>query len=362
MTRPHAIIMAGGSGTRFWPASRKLRPKQFLPLARGRSLLEATIERARAVAGRERTWIVTNADQAAALPAVVEDFPAAQVIVEPQARDTGPCVALAAARIDSREPGAVMAVMPADHLIEPLADFVALLARGASIAADGRTLVTFGIPPTGPATIYGYVERGARLDPQAPAAFRVARFREKPDLATAREYLASGRFLWNSGIFVWTARAILAAMDAGNAELAAAARAMLEAARAGDEPALERAFRAAPRISVDYAVMEKAPHAAVVQADLSWNDVGSFLNLAPVAPPDADGNVTLLHGAARALAHEARDCVVWAEGARTVALYGVRDLVVVAVDDAVLVCSKARADELKALVGRLEREGRADLL
>jgi mannose-1-phosphate guanylyltransferase len=358
----HAIIMAGGSGTRFWPASRKRRPKQFLPLARGRSLLAATIERARAVAGPERTWIVTNAAQAAALPEVLEDFPAEQVIVEPQARDTAPCVALAAAHVDSREPGAVMAVMPADHLIEPMEDFVALLERGAAIAADGRTLVTFGIPPARPATIYGYIERGAPFDRRDPTAFRVARFREKPDLPTAREYVASGRFFWNSGIFVWTAQAILAAMEAGNAELAAATRAMLDAARAGDAAALERAFRSAPATSVDYAVMEKAPRVAVVQADLSWNDVGSFLNLAPVAPPDADGNVTLLHGGGTAITHEARDCVIWAEGERTVALFGVQDLVVVAVDDAVLVCSKARAEELKALVGKLEQTGRQDLL
>ena len=211
--------MAGGSGTRFWPASRTARPKQFLPLAHGKTLLAATIDRVRGACGSERIWIVTNATQAAQLPQLLPDFPMAQVIVEPEARDTAPCVALATATIAARDPQATIAMMPADHVIEPADAFVALLRRGAELAADGATLVTFGIRPTFAATGYGYIECGERRDEATPPAFAVSRFREKPDVATATEFLRTGRFLWNSGIFVWRVDAIAAAMATGDAAL-----------------------------------------------------------------------------------------------------------------------------------------------
>ena len=364
MTLPplHAVIMAGGSGTRFWPASRSARPKQFLPLAHGMSLLEATIRRVEALAGRERTWIVTNPRQAELCARLLPDFPAAQILIEPEARDTAPCVALAAAAIEAKEPGAVLAVMPADHVITPEAAFHALLRRGQQLAADGTTLVTFGIAPTRAATGYGYIELGAALDAGTPRAHAVARFREKPDLATAQHFLATGRHLWNSGIFVWTTRALLAAMDQGAPDLAAATRTLLQAFQRDDRAAIDTTFRACRKISIDYAVMEKAPRVAVVRAELAWDDVGSFVTLGTVAGHDAAGNVVLGAAGGAAVVHEARDCVAYVEGARTIALFGVHDLVVVAVDDAVLVCPKDRAEDLKSLVQKLQSLGRQDLL
>lgn len=358
----HAVIMAGGSGTRFWPASRNNRPKQFLPLAHGVSLLQATVDRVRNLAGRDRTWIVTNDAQARRLPAVLNAFPREQVIVEPEARDTAPCVALAAAVIGARDPDAILAMMPADHLIEPQERFEALVRRGAQVAREHRVLVTFGIQPTRPATTYGYIERGEALDGEYPRAYRVARFREKPDAATAKEFLATGNFAWSSGIFVWTLPDLLAAMDVGSPALATATRTMLEARRRGEEPALRAAFASCPKTSIDFAVMERAPRVAVVDSDLRWNDVGSFTTLDAVSPADDEGNVNVLSGGAQATLHDVKNCVVYGEGKRMIALFGVRDLVAVVVDDAVLVCHRDRADDLKQVVERLRASGHGELL
>jgi mannose-1-phosphate guanylyltransferase len=362
MRNLHAVIMAGGAGTRFWPASRVARPKQFLPLAHGRSLLQAAVDRVVPLAGPERTWIVTNRHQAGLLDQAVPGFPVEQVIVEPEARDTAPCVALAAAVIGARDPGAVLAVMPADHLIEPQQRFEALLRRGVAIALAQHVIVTFGITPSSPATGYGYIERGPRLDQGEPAAYRVVRFREKPDAATAARFLAEGTFAWNSGIFVWTLPDLLAAMATGAPELAAATRRMQTAAERGDDPELHAAFASCPRTSIDFAVMERAPQVAMVEADVHWSDLGSFGSLDAASPPDADGNVVVESAGARTLLHEAKDCVVWGEGRRLVTLFGVADLVVVAVDDAVLVCPKDRADDLKKVVERLKASGHSQML
>ncbi len=362
MSELHAVIMAGGSGTRFWPASRARRPKQFLPLGGdGRSLLQAAVDRCRGLVPSDRIWIVTNATQAADLHGVVADFPREQVVVEPMARDTAPCVALAAARIAARDSHATMLVLPADHRIEPERAFHDAVRLATAVAADGRTLVTFGIRPTHPATGYGYIQVGAALAGHA-GVHRVDRFREKPDAATAREYLANGNFVWNAGIFVWQVEALFAAMAAGAPELRAAADAMLVAARAGDDAALRAAFVAAPKTSVDYAVLEHAPDVAVVPASWRWDDLGSFPALTAVADPDAAGNVAVLTGGATTEAFDAKNCVVYAEGRRLVGLLGVEDLVVVAVDDAVLVCPKSRAEDVKRLLQQLRDRGRDDLV
>lgn len=358
----HAVIMAGGSGTRFWPASRHDRPKQLLPLAAGKTLIEATVDRLAPLVPEERRWIVTNPTQAAKIATTLPSFPSSQIIVEPAPRDTAACIALTVARLEARSPGAVVAVLPSDHLIRPTERFVELLERGVEVASDRRTLVTFGIKPTWPATGFGYIEPGAPLVDGPPGSHSIARFREKPNLGTAREFIASGRFLWNSGIFVWTTDALLAAMDVGSPALAACTRRMIDAARDGDEDAVAEAFDQAPRTSFDFAVMEKAPHAAVVEADYEWSDVGSFLALDTVVPPDDKGNVLALFDGADSSLLDARDCVVYAEGPRTVALLGTNDLVCVAVGDAVLVCPKHRIDDMKSLVQQLRDEGRDALL
>ncbi|MHC5071379.1 MAG: mannose-1-phosphate guanylyltransferase [Planctomycetota bacterium] len=361
----HAVIMAGGSGTRFWPASRRARPKQFLPLCRGRSLLQGTVDRVRGLAGTERTWIVTNAEQAASLHQVLDDFPEDDVIVEPEPRDTAPCAALAAVMIEAREPGATMVFMPADHLIEPTDTFHQLLRRAAALTEAGEGLVIFGVQPTAAVTGFGYIEPGDTVDAASPAAHLVASFREKPDRATAAALVASGA-LWNSGIFVWTYAALIQAMEVAEPTLFQCTAAMLECAKAGDTPGVHKQFLKAPKTSVDFAVMERAPRVVVVQAELSWSDLGSFLALDGVgetalADSVAD-SVAFTAAGAQTFLHDSAGCVVYGEGKRTISLFGAHDLVVVAVDDAVLVCPKDRAGDLKELVEALRAAGRHDLL
>ena len=362
MTQVQAVILAGGSGTRFWPAGRRLRPKQLLPLADGQTLLRATVERVAPLCGRDSIWIATSADLAAAVRAELPELDSRRILVEPEARDTAPCAALAAACVDAAVPGAPIAMLPSDHLVAPEAQFRKLLARGAELAADGTTLVTFGIRPTFAATGYGYVEPGEQIDERSPKACRVLRFREKPDRATAEAFLASGRMLWNSGMFVWTARALHAAMTQTAPELAAAAAAMASAASRGDVAALEAAFCRAPRGSIDFAVMERAPRVAVVEAELDWNDIGSFAALSAVVAPDAFGNVVSSHSGSRVVTMDSRDCVIHGEGPGVIALLGVHDLIVVRVGDALLVCAKDRAEDVKRLQTELRARGCEDVL
>ncbi|MBL8748784.1 MAG: NTP transferase domain-containing protein [Planctomycetes bacterium] len=362
MSSLHAVIMAGGSGTRFWPASRATRPKQFLPLARGKVLIQATIDRLAGLCDEGHVWIVTNSAQARSLRKLLPDFPRDRIVVEPEARDTAPCVALATATIAKLDPNATMVVLPADHVIEPIPAFHRMLKRAAKIAADDETLVTFGVKPTHPATGYGYIECGPRRDGDEPRAFAAKRFREKPDLATATQFVANGGFLWNSGIFVWTVPAIRRAMSRGSEALGAACDRLVEAIAAGKRTQVKRIFEQAPKTSVDYAVMEKADKVAVVEAVVNWDDVGSFPAIESVGTGDDENNFALLSGGAAKIALQSRGNVVYAEGKRTVALFGVEDLVVVAVGDAVLVCPKARAGELKTLVEHVRAAGRTDLL
>lgn len=359
MPQLHAIVMAGGSGTRFWPASRGERPKQVLPLANGRPLIAATIDRLAGLCEPDQTWIVTNEKQVAALRQAVPEFPEDHIILEPEARDTAPCIALATATIAVRDPDAAMVVMPADHLIEPVDEFQRMIRRGVQLASDDETLVTFGVQPTRPATSFGYIECGERCDSEEPAAFCAVRFREKPVTAAARQYVDAG-LLWNSGIFVWTCGGVLAAMRASNPELAACTDEMMTAIREGIDVA--PAFGRSPRTSIDFAVMEGAPKIAVVRATVQWNDVGGFGELATIGTSDDADNHALLTAGATHVALESRGNIVYAEGQRTVSLFGVEDLVVVAVGDAVLVCPKERADDLKQLIEHLRAQDRSDLL
>lgn len=358
----HAVIMAGGSGTRFWPASRQTRPKQLLPLAHGQPLIAAAVERLDGVCDPAHVWIVTNTKQKKALGKLLLDFPIEQILVEPEPRDTAPCIAFAAATIGAHDPDATLVVLPADHVIEPAAEFRRMVERAVVLAADGETLVTFGVVPTHAATGYGYIECGAPLDTAAPRAFAVRSFREKPDAATARDFLARGGFWWNSGILVFTIPTLRRAMADSEPSLAAATDRMFAAIAEGKKAQLTRAFKQAPATSIDYAVLEKAKRIAVVEATARWDDVGSFPALAGIAPADSDGNHAVLHDGAELTALDSLRNIVYAEGRRTVALFGVTDLVVAAVDDAVLVCPKDRAADLKALVERLRSAGRQDLL
>jgi len=325
-------------------------------------MIQAAVERAAAHCPPEQIWIVTNEAQRAAIQALMPEFDAAQVITEPEARDTAACVGLAVATIAARDPSATLAILPADHLIAPIAEFRRMLARGAEIATDDETLVTFGVPPTFPATGYGYIALGAPLDDAEPRAFTADGFREKPDQATAEQFVNEGRYWWNSGIVVFSVRAMLNQMQRHCPTLSAATDEMLRAKADGDDDALASAFRNAPKVSIDYAVMEHADKLSVIECTANWDDVGDFPALARVLDADDRDNHCSLHDGATAELLESHGNVIFAEGARAVTMFGVDGLVVAAVGDAVMVCPKERADELKKLVEHLKARGREDLL
>ena len=329
-------------------------------------MIAAAIERLSGICEPQNIWIVTNKTQKKAVGKLLLDFPIDQVLIEPEARDTAPCIAFAMATIGARDPEATLVVLPADQVIDPISEFERMVTRARSLAQDGETLVTFGIPPTFAATSYGYVELGNEITQGAtdadPRAYVASSFREKPDEATAKQFVESGKFWWNSGIFVFEIGAMRKAFATHEPALAKATDQMTAAIKNSKRGQVTRAFKAAPKTSIDFAIMEKAKHIAVVECTAHWDDIGSFPALARVEPADASGNHYSLHAGGDAVSLDSTGNIVYAEGKRTVALFGVQDLVVVAVGDAVLVCPKDRADELKLMVKHLKENGRTHLL
>jgi mannose-1-phosphate guanylyltransferase len=354
----HALILAGGSGTRLWPMSTGSRPKQLIPVLHGRSLLDLAVDRARGAVAPDRVWLGVGATVAAALPA---DLPRARVVVEPHGRDTLPAIGLAMAAIAASDPDAVVAVLTADHVIEPAAEFAMTLASAFALAETRPdVLVTFGVRPDHPATGFGYVELAEPVT--GTAARRVSRFREKPDLATATGYVTAGpeRYLWNSGMFVWSAATFLRALDMFCAEDAPTLRRLGAAFGTGEFDGLAASlWPALRRRSVDYAVMEPASTSesfSVLALPLAtrWLDVGSWPALGDAIGRDGDANAV----SGRALVVDAANCtVVSSDEERLVTLVGCRDLVVVVTATAVLVVpadQAQRVKELQALVAEVE--------
>ena len=348
----HAVVMAGGSGTRFWPASRRQRPKQFLQVAGEESLIAATVARLEGLVPLERVLVVTAASQAELVREELPDLPGDNILAEPEARNTAPCVAWAAHALAERSANdehAVQVVLPADHVIQPTEAFQATIRAAAQDALASQGLLTFGIVPTFAAEGFGWIQGGERAaDVDGHAVHVAERFVEKPDRATAEGFLASGNFYWNSGMFVWSARAIAAAVEQHMPEAPPAFAKLAQGTSLADVYA---ELRAEP---VDIAIFQKADNVRVMPVDYRWNDVGSWAALPDVLPTDGDGHVVA--GGTRLVAHESKDCVVHGTAGKVIALAGVEGLVVVATDDAVLVCPKDRAQDVKAIVERLGQD------
>ncbi len=351
------VILCGGSGSRLWPMSRKLLPKQFLPLVTERSLLQDTALRLRGLKSAGAPLVVANNEHRFLVAEQLQEIevrPRA-LLLEPVGRNTAPAIAAAALLVAKDDPDAVLLVLPSDHLIGDARAFRSAVASAAALAAQDH-LVTFGIAPTAPATGYGYIQAGERIG-KGKDAFRIKRFVEKPSPAKARAFIARGGYLWNSGMFAFSARRYLEELGRFRPAMVAAARKALDgAARDLDFLRLdEKAFAACPADSIDYAVMEKTRAGAVVRAAMRWSDVGSWSALWEVGKKDAAKNVARgdvwLYGARR--------CYVRADG-RHVSVLGAEDLVIVETDDAVLVAARGRSEEVKEVVARLDRHGRGE--
>ena len=337
--------------------SRRLRPKQFLPLLSERSMLQDTVMRLQGVPGASAPIVVSNSEHRFLVAEQLRELgvkPDVQIL-EPVGRNTAPAVAIAALHAQSRQRDACLFVLPSDHLIQDLPAFHSAIAAALPLAASG-SLVTFGVTPRAPVTGYGYIERGEPI-PESKSSFKVRRFVEKPNLETARGYVASGNFFWNSGMFVFHAARFLEELQNFRPDIAAAAKAAWEGGtRDLDFLRLDAAaFEACPSDSVDYAVMERTSASVVVKADMGWSDVGSWTALWEAEKKDESQNVA--HGDVDL--RDARGCYVRAES-RLVSVLGARDLVVVETNDAVLVADRSRSQEVKEIVERLDREARTE--
>lgn len=353
----YAVIPAGGSGTRLWPLSRADRPKFFLPLSgTDRSLLQATFDRLAPLVGPERVYVVTGVTHAAAVAEQLPELPRANVIAEPAPRDSCAAIALATGIIERRAPGAIVGSFAADHLIEDVPAFHDVVRRAVAAARQGQ-LLTIGITPSRPETGYGYLECA---EPIGTSAQRLLAFREKPSLELATEYLKSGRYLWNAGIFAWRAKVFLDQLRARRPDVAAPVERIAVAWDSADS-VLDELWPTVPKVAVEYAVLEPASLEGLVSTvpgDFGWSDIGDFETIGALLGHDVDG-VTVV-GDAPVLSLDSDGVVAVPSKGRLLALLDLHDLIVVDTPDAVVVCRRDRAQDVKKLTELLRRRGLAD--
>ncbi len=350
----YALVLAGGSGERFWPLSRRARPKQLLRLVSKKTLLEETIARLDGFVPPERILILTNVEQEAAVRELLKDFPSENIVAEPAKRDTAAAVALGAGWVALRDHAATMIVLPADHVIANRKAFQETLALAAVAAEETGGLVTIGIKPTWACPGFGYIEQGepVRLqkDSGKGAVHHVVRFREKPNVDLADSFLRSGNFRWNAGMFVWSVPTLLSEFNRHAPELGDF---ISQLRAAGNfEKVLSARFSKLPRVSFDYAIMEKADRVLVVEASFDWDDVGGWSAVAKYFQQDERGNAA---NCATTIA-ESTNNIVFGDDGTNIALLGVHNLIVVRTRDAVLICHRHQAEKIKELISKLPQE------
>lgn len=347
----YVLILAGGSGTRFWPLSRNATPKQLLQLFDDETLLEKTINRLDGLVPREQILILTSALQEPAVRRIAAMLPPENILAEPEKRDTAPAVALGIGWIARRDPQAVMAVLPSDHLIQDESKFRETLGAAMEIAVKSGNIITIGIKPTWPCPGYGYIERGEAVAEERAASgvtpHRVIKFQEKPSMEVARQYLAQGNFAWNGGMFIWHLPSVRTELAAHCPELADFVTSIELAADLNDT--MRQGFGRLTPTSIDYALMEKTTRTRNIEADFDWDDVGGWLSVANYLPADAHDNRSRV-----AASHvDASGNVIFSTTDQHIALLGVSDLIVVQTGDALLIAKKESADDIKKLVAQV---------
>lgn len=353
----YAVIMAGGVGTRFWPQSRQSKPKQFLNFFGDRSLLQNTVDRIKSLIPADRILIITNERYIALVKEHVPEIPAENIIGEPVARNTAPCIALAAAIIAEKDPDGTMVVLPADHYISKPDQFLNVLKAAIKTAEQGDNLVTIGIKPHRPETGYGYIQFDETQTHtyNSISVHNVVTFAEKPDLETAIQFVDSGDFLWNSGMFVWKARTILSEMESLLPQIYKQTEIFRDdLIRDGlQKKSVNQFYQNCISISIDYGVMEKARTVFVVAGDFGWNDVGSWMAVYELEDKDSDGNVLRIENARMI---NSGNCYVSSDSNRLIAVVGLQGVTIVDTDDALLVCRLEASQDVKKVVESLDNE------
>ncbi len=351
------LIMAGGRGTRFWPRSRKSLPKQFLSLTGdGKTMIQLTVERLLPIIRMEDIYISTNEDYRELVKEQLPGIPEENILCEPVGRNTAPCIGLGAIHIAQKYDDAVMIVLPSDHQIRMPDIFRNTLQDASEIAEDGNSIVTIGITPNYPETGYGYIKYIP--DSRKNSAFAVDRFVEKPNLEKAREYLKSGQYLWNAGQFVWKVSTILDDLKKYMPDTYEKLMTIRAAIGTDDYNAvLQKEFRAMQSQSIDYGVLEKADSIFVIPGSFGWDDVGSWLAVGRLQKEDADGSIV----AGDVITVNSKNCIIQGEG-KLIAAVGLENIIVVDTKDAILICDKEHAGEIKTVMAQLEENGRTELL
>ncbi|MDI3547431.1 MAG: mannose-phosphate guanylyltransferase [Halanaerobiales bacterium] len=355
-----ALIMAGGQGTRFWPLSRTHKPKQFLKLTDDqKTMLQSTVERIKGLVPPEQIFIATNENYREPIREQLTEVPAENIIIEPLKRDTAPSIGLSALYIDRTYPGSTMIVLPADHLIKDEKRFISTLQKAVMVAATGKNLVTLGIKPTHPETGYGYIHYGElchTIDDEE--VYRVKAFTEKPDIATAREFLKKGTYLWNSGMFIWQVESILEKIKLHMPDLYGSLKRIGQALGTDlEKKVIMEEFKGLEAISIDYGIMEKAGDIYVIPGDFGWDDLGSWPALERVKKVDDNGNVIV----GKHYGIDTKDSIIHSPN-KVVTTIGLKDIVIVDTEDAILICDKKRAQEVKEIRAILEENGMEECL
>ncbi|MCD7890287.1 MAG: NTP transferase domain-containing protein [Ruminococcus sp.] len=354
-----AVIMAGGRGERFWPKSRNSRPKQFLSLTKdGETMIQKTVKRLMPLVDSDDIFIVTNSTYIALVHEQLPEIPKENILAEPCARNTAPCIAFAAAVIEKKYGDAVMLVLPSDHLIGYEELYASTLKKAVRVSLEGKNLVTIGITPDYPETGYGYINFSSRTSDVMPDAYEVKRFVEKPDLPTAKEYLASGKYLWNSGMFVWKASSIMENLKEFMPETYEGALRIGEAYGTPEfMEVLGREYYAFKSKSVDFGIMEKAKDIYTIPGSFGWDDVGNWLAVERINEVDDSRNY--IEGNVISIGSE-RTTICG--GKRLIAAVGVENIIIVDTDDTVLICSKNNTQDVKKVIAQLNEQGRTDLV